>query len=63
MLKSNYSPYCIEKCPAGIKYSEKILGDCDSVWDAVFDMHQFIDHCNCPYQTQLQSYNQETSRD
>ena len=37
--------YCLEKCEVGKEQKRKALEECDSVYDAVFDVKKFIEEC------------------
>lgn len=42
---------CTSKCPKGIQKREEIMENCDSVFDAVWEMTCFINECseNCVF--------------
>lgn len=58
---TSYSMYCIKECPLGIEQSKRFIERCESAWDAVFDMQKYIDHCDCPYESERQEYDAKSS--
>lgn len=54
-----YSSYCIKECPIGREESSIILLDCDSAFDAAFDMQLFVKDCKCPYEKEKEEYDEE----
>lgn len=42
----NVCKTCIETCPKGISKKNELLEECDSVFDALWEMHCFVEN-NC----------------
>lgn len=60
----SYSLYCIKECPIGKPISDKALDECESAFDAAFDMQVFVSRCmkeGCRYQKELQDYDSKIS--
>ena len=48
--------YCNFVCEKGKKQREKLVWECESVFDAVTDMYHFIDGCfpECPFKAEIE---------
>lgn len=59
----SFSLYCIKKCPVGKEKSDKILANCESVWDASSDMKKFVSKCQCKYRKEKEDYERKPIND